>query len=124
MFGWFWFLFWFWSHDVDRCGVKVRLDVRRVIFLDHLDTGTAVFGDLVDIGTFQQAQTDVCVPQAVSRSRPAITIKPEIFFVQDCLEKLALPFRKNEVCRLRQGPFFGAVVTGVWPLLAPALFVC
>src|SRR5208337_2953732 len=33
-------------------------------------------------------------------------------------------FGKNKVCRLRKAPLFGAVVIGVWPLLAPALFVC
>src|SRR5208337_2744958 len=67
---------------------------------------------------------DIRVPQAGGRSRPAFTIEPEIFLFQDRLEKLALPFRKNKVCRLRKAPLFGAVVIGVWPLLAPALFVC
>jgi len=28
-----------WPHDIDRGGVKVRLDVRRVIIFDHLDAG-------------------------------------------------------------------------------------
>ena len=123
MFGWSLFLFWFCSHDVDRGGVKIRLDVRRVILLNHLDTGAAVFGDLVDVGTFHQAQTDVRMPQAVGRSRPAVAVEPEIFLVQNRLEELALPFRKNKVCRLRKAPFFGAVVNGVRSLLAPALFV-
>ncbi len=104
------FLFRFWPHDVDGGGVKIGLDVRGVVFLDHLDAGAAVFGDLVDVGAFHQAQTDVRVPQAVGRSRPAFAVEPEIFLVQNRLEKLALPFRKNEVCRLRKAPFFGAVV--------------
>jgi hypothetical protein len=99
-------LFLFWPHDVDRRCIKVRLDVRHLIFLDHLDAGTAVFGDLVDVGPFHKAQTDVSVPQAVSRSRPSFTIDPEILLVQDRLEKLALPFRKNEVRRLRGPQFF------------------
>ena len=59
------FLFLFWSHDAARRCVKVRLDVRRAIFLDHLDAGAAVLRDLADIGPFHQAQTDVCVPQAI-----------------------------------------------------------
>jgi hypothetical protein len=96
------YLFWLWPHDVDRGGVKVCLDVRRVIFLDHLDAGAAVFGDLVDVGTFHQAETYICVPQTVSRSRSAFTIEPEIFLVQDRGEQLALPLRKNEVCRSRK----------------------
>ena len=33
--------------NVDRGGVKIRLDVCHVIFLNHLDAGPAVFGDLV-----------------------------------------------------------------------------
>src|SRR5271157_1289037 len=49
-------LFWLWPHDVDRGGVKVRLDVRRVISLDHLDAGAAVLRNLVDVGPFHQAQ--------------------------------------------------------------------
>ena len=73
--------------------------MRRIVFLDHLDAGAAVFGDLVDVGTFHQAQTDVRMPQTVSRSRPAFAVESQIFLVQDRLEKLALPFRKNEVCR-------------------------
>src|SRR5271157_442851 len=116
--------FWLWPHDVDRGGVKLRLNMRRVILLDHLDAGAAVFGDLVDVGAFHQAQADIRVPQAGGCSRPAFTIEPEVFLFQDRVEKLALPFRKNKVCRLRKAPLFGAVVIGVWPLLAPALFVC
>ncbi len=57
-------LFWLWPHDVDGGGIEVGLDVRRVIFFDHLDAGAAVFGDLVDVGTFHQAQTYICVPEA------------------------------------------------------------
>ena len=105
-------LFRLWPRDVDRGGVKVRLDVRRVIFLDHLDADAAVPGDLVDVGPFHQAQADVCVAQAVSRPRPAFTIEPEIFFVQDRLEKLALPIRK-EVRGSWKAPFFGTVLVGV-----------
>ena len=77
------FLFWLRSHDVDRGGGEIRLDVRRVILLDHLDAGAAVFGDLVDVGTSHQAQTDVCVPQgcrpfaAGLRDRPLNFPRPE-----------------------------------------------
>jgi len=35
------FLFWLRSHDVDRGGGEIRLDVRRVILLDHLDGSPA-----------------------------------------------------------------------------------
>ena len=38
--------------DVDRSGVQVRLDVRGIIFFDHLDAGTTVLGDLIHIRAF------------------------------------------------------------------------
>ena len=37
-----------------------------VKLLDHLDTGAAVLGDLISIRTFEQAQADIGVPQAVT----------------------------------------------------------
>ncbi len=80
-----------------------------VVLLDHLDAGAAVFGDLVDVGTFHQAQTYICVPEAVGRSRSPFTIQSEVFLVEDRLEKLALPFRKDEVRRFRKAQFFGPV---------------
>ena len=95
-------LLWFGPHDVDRGGVKIRLDMRRIVFLDYLDAGAAVFGDLVDVRAFHQAQTNICVPQAVRGARPAVAIDAEIFLVQNGLEKFALPFRKNDICRFRQ----------------------
>ena len=64
----------------------------RVILFDHLDTGAAVSGDLLDVGPFHQAQTDVSMPQAVGGSLPALAVEPEVLLFQDRLEKLALPF--------------------------------
>jgi hypothetical protein len=97
--------------------------VRRIVFLNHLDAGAAVFGDLVDVRTFQQAPTNVCVPQAVSPARSAIAVNAEIFLVQNRLEKFALPFRKNEVCRFRQAQFLGFGCCGVGSILV-ARFLC
>ena len=51
-----------------------------VEFLDHLDAGAAVFGDLVDIGALHQAQADVGVPKAVGRARQAFAILLETLF--------------------------------------------
>ena len=70
------------SHFVDFSGVKTRLDVRRVIFLDHLDAGATVFRNLVDVGTFHQAETAIGVPQALGRSRPSFAIGSEAFLVR------------------------------------------
>src|SRR5439155_12817363 len=89
--------------------------------LYHLYAGATILGDQVDIGSYHQAQTDVCVPQTVGRSRPSFAIDLEIFLVQDRPEKLALPFRKNEVRGLRKAQFFGQVLDDVWFVLAPPL---
>jgi hypothetical protein len=97
------------------------VDVGRVIFLDHLDAGEAVFGDLVDVGSFHQAQTNLCMPQTVSSSRSAFSIEPEILFLQNRPEKLALPVRKQEIGRLRKTPLLRAVIRGVRFVLSPAL---
>ena len=56
-------------------GVSRFFDVRGVVFLDHLDAGPAVFGDLIDVGPFHQAHTDVGVPQAVGRAAVAVTVE-------------------------------------------------
>ena len=97
VFGWFFLLFCLWPHDVDGGGIELGLDMGGVVLLDHLDTGAAVFGDLVDVGTFHQAETYIRVPEAVGRSGSAFTVQSEVLLVEDRLEELALPFRKNEV---------------------------
>src|SRR5260370_34865376 len=53
------FLVFLGPHDIDRSGVERGLEVRCVVFLDHLDTYAAVFGDLVDVGTLHQTQADL-----------------------------------------------------------------
>ncbi len=80
--------------------------MRRVIFLDHFDAGAAVLGDLVDVGTLHKAQADVCMPQAVRRTRSAFAVEPKIFLIEDGFEKLALPLRNNEVGGSGRAPFF------------------
>jgi hypothetical protein len=93
-------------HDVDCGGVERSLDVRRIVFFDHLDASSAVLCDLVDVGTFHKAQADVCVPQAVLRTRSAFAVEAKIFLVEDGLEKFALPLRENKVRRCGHAPFF------------------
>ncbi len=80
--------------------------MRRVVFLDHLDTGAAVFSDLVDVGALHQPQVDIRMPQTVCRTRSAFAVEAEIFLIEDGLEKFALPFRKNEVRRSGRAPLF------------------
>ena len=94
------------SHDVDCSGVERGLDVRRVVFLDHLDASAAVLSDLVDVGTLHQAQADVCMPQTVGRTRSAFAVETKLFFVEDGFEKLALPLGKNEIRGSGRAPLF------------------
>jgi len=75
---------------VDRCGVDARLDVRGVIFLDHLDAGAAVFGDLVDVRAFHEAQADIGVRQAVRSAPVPIAVKFEILLIENPVELLLL----------------------------------
>ena len=66
-----------------------------VVLLDHLDTRAAVLGDLVDIGTFHQAQTDICMPEAVRGPRLAFAIEAKLLLVEDRFKELALPLRED-----------------------------
>ena len=57
-----------------------------VVFLNHLHARPTVLGDLIDVGTFEQAQTNIGVAQAIGRSRPTIAVSAKLFFVQNCVE--------------------------------------
>jgi hypothetical protein len=52
--------------NVDGGRIERVLDVRRVEFLDHLDAGAAVLGDLVDVGAFHETHADIGVAKAVN----------------------------------------------------------
>jgi hypothetical protein len=55
-------------------------------FLDHFHTCPAVLGDLIDVGTFEQAKANVRVAQAIGRSRPAVAVSAKLFFIKNCVE--------------------------------------
>jgi hypothetical protein len=57
--------------NVDRRRIKRALDVCRVEFLDHLDAGAAVLGNLINVGALHQAQADIGVAQAIGRGLPS-----------------------------------------------------
>ncbi len=57
-----------------------------VIFLNHLHARPTVFGDLIDVGSFEQAQANVSVAQTVSSSRPTVAVGAELFFLKNCVE--------------------------------------
>jgi hypothetical protein len=57
--------------------------MRGIVFLDHLDGGAAVLCDLVDIGAFHEAQTDVGMSETVSGSRLTVAVGCQVFFTED-----------------------------------------
>ena len=61
--------------DVDSGSVNYILDVRCVIFFDHLDTSAAVLSDLIDVGSFHQPHADIGVAKAVGRSAVAFAVE-------------------------------------------------
>ena len=93
-------------HDVDCGGVERRLDMRRVVFLDHLDAGAAVLGDLVDVGALHQPQANVCMPQTVGCTGSSFAVETKLLFGEDSFEKLALPLGKNEIGGFGRSPLF------------------
>ena len=78
--------------------------MRRVVFFDHLDAGTAVLSNLVDVGTLHKAQADVRMPQTVGCTGSAFAVEMKILLIKDSLEKFALPLRKNKVRRSGRSP--------------------
>src|SRR6516162_26402 len=52
------------------------------------------------------------MPQTVGCTGSAVTIEAKILFVEDGLEKFALPLRKNQVSGFRQAPWFASSCGG------------
>ncbi len=73
---------------VDRRRADHVLDVRGIVFLDHLDAGAAIARDSVDVRAFHQAETDVSVAKRIDRSRLAVAIELEIGLVENAVEEL------------------------------------
>ena len=65
----------FFLTNVDEGRIDHILEMRRVVFLDHLDAGAAVLGDLIDISSLQKTETNVTVPQTVGRAGFAIPVE-------------------------------------------------
>jgi hypothetical protein len=87
--------------NMDGGCVEHRLDVGCVKFLDHLDAGAAVPGDLVDVRALHEAEADIGVPEAIARAHIAIAVELELKFVENGVQQTALLHRKESVSRLR-----------------------
>ena len=52
------------------------------MFLDHLDTGAAILGNLIDVGSFEQTKADVSMPQTVAGADMTIAVELQVEFVE------------------------------------------
>src|SRR5580700_4657647 len=93
-----------WTHDIDGGGIERVLDVSGVEFLDHLNAGTAVLGNLVDVSALRQAHANVGMAEAVSRPFIAVAIKFEVGAPEDAIKQFDVVTRKDGVDRLRIFP--------------------
>ena len=60
--------------DIDRRGIQRVFKMSGVELLDHIHASPAVFGDLVNIGSFHEPKADIGMTKAVSRSDISIPV--------------------------------------------------
>ncbi len=85
------------SANIDSGSIKSGLDVRRVEFLNHLDAGTTIFRNLIDVGAFHQSHTNIGVPQAVRRTRIAVAVAFQAGPVKHAIKQLYVVSWENMV---------------------------
>lgn len=73
-----------------------------IVLLDHLDAGSTVLCDLVDVRAFHEAHADIGVPQAVGRARLTVTVQLEAGSFQQVVEQFDMVAGKHLVGRLRE----------------------
>ena len=59
-----------------------------VEFLDHLDAGAAVFGDLVNVGAFHEAHADISMAKAVGGAPVPVPVEFELGAAENAVEEL------------------------------------
>lgn len=64
------------------------LDVRGIVFLDHLDAGAAITGDGIHVRPLHQAETNIGMAKRISGARLTIAIELEIGLVENAVEEL------------------------------------
>ena len=73
--------------------------MRCVVFLDHLDAGAAVFGDLIDVRAFQQPEADVGVAKTVCRSPTALAVELQLVLTQDRIQLFLVVGREDPLTK-------------------------
>jgi len=71
--------------------------VSGIQFLDHLDAGATVLGDLINVRALHEAHTDVGVTQAVGRALVLIPVKLELCAPENPIEELYVVTRKDVI---------------------------
>ena len=89
------------SSHINCSSIQTRADVRSIIFFDHFDTGTAVFGYLIDIGALHQPQANVCVSEAVCRPSIAVTIELKAKLIEQAIKLPLVIDREDRIGRKR-----------------------
>ena len=72
------------------------------MFLDHLDAGAAVLGDLINVRAFHQPKADIRVPKTVGGASIAVSILLESCSFQYSVEELDVVAWKDLVDGLRK----------------------
>jgi len=91
------------------------LQVRGVEFLDHLDGGAAVLGDLVDVGAFHQPQADIGMPQRMGRPPLTFPVELHLEFIEHGIEVMLPQIRKQQVGGPGQGKLLRTGGSGAAP---------
>ena len=60
-----------------------------VEFLDHFNAGAAVFGDLIDVGSFHEPETYISVAQGIGGTPQAFPVCFEFLFAEDGIEVMS-----------------------------------
>lgn len=75
--------------------------VDGVMFLDHFNGGTAVFGQLINVGPLHETLADVIVTERIKSMRLTVSIELDIIDSKDSVEQLDVIAGEDLVLRLR-----------------------
>lgn len=85
---------------VDGLGIQRVLEMHGVVLLDHLYACPAVLGDLVDVGTFHQAEADIGMAETIRGPLVTFTVSLEPAISHGAVELLLVVLWEHEIGRL------------------------
>ena len=75
--------------------------MHRVVLLDHLNAGSAVLGDLVNVRPFHETEAYICVPEAVGCTAVAVAINLQSRLFEHVIEELDVVAWKHKISLFR-----------------------